>query len=76
MYSPPRTRKEAVNEIMQSGFTVPAVLAVSLAFPVDGEIAELRTTPIGKLLLEDYGAEACLYLQAWGRNCSSLRKNV
>lgn len=66
-YSPPTSRREAVDEIMHSGFTTSAMLAVACAWPLPGELAEFRTSKVGRLLVHEYGDEACRYLQAWGR---------
>lgn len=65
-YRPPTTRKEAVDEILRSGFTTSAILAVACAFPLPGELHELHTTRAGALLLE-YADDACWYLHQWGR---------
>lgn len=73
MYVPPKTREEATAEIMHSGFTISAMLAVSLAFPLDGELEDTLNDRLGQMMLQDYGEGACHYLYAWGRNKSDVR---
>lgn len=78
MYQPPRTRQEAVNEIVQTGFTVPAMLAVAIAFPLPGEIEEMEAF-LRKMdeALDGTGtrwrAKAEQYLVVWGRTTPNDR---
>lgn len=73
-YRPPTSRREAVDEIIQTGYTTSALLAVALGFPLDGEVAETANSKVGRMLLGDYGGEACRYLTAWGRNSCEVKR--
>lgn len=63
----PNNRREAVDEIMRSGFTIPAVLAVGLLWPLPGEIGEIARMH-ERMNIEDYLEEALtVYVKGWGR---------
>lgn len=54
---------------MRSGFTISATLAIAMAFPLPGEIAEaIAFNKERDGILDYYFAESCAYLTAWGRN--------
>lgn len=68
VYTSPTCRQEAVDEIMRSGFTTSAVLAVAMAFPLPGEVEETVAFSRDRGGILDYYFEnACFYLEAWGK---------
>lgn len=71
-YKPPTTRMEAVAEIITTGGTISALLAVAAAFPLPGETEETnamlaRLREHDPQWHDDLIRERDKYLASWGK---------
>lgn len=71
-YVPPTSRQEAADEILKTGFTVSAMLAVCLAFPLPTELEEIVAMH-ERANLSYWLEEACVYLSAWGKGSCEVQ---
>lgn len=62
----PSNRKEAVAQIIETGFTISAMLAVAKAFPLDESEAEDVDDLLRRMDDPWVSAEVDRYLRAWG----------